>query len=76
MTDWPQAAPPLADETTDVVVLAAVTFCTKAGEVLVAKSVVALTTAVIEWLATDRVEVVQVAVPPLTGFVPSKTAPS
>ena len=45
-------------------------------EVLVVKLLSPLYTAVIEWVATERLDVVNDAEPPLIGTVPSVAAPS
>ena len=74
VTAWP-AADGFTEETTEVVEAAWFTTCDSAGEVLGAKLVSPLYTAVMECVPTVSVEVVNVADPPLSVPVPSVAVP-
>ena len=74
-TAWPNTVG-LVEEVRVVVLLNGLTTWLKAGVlVLVLKLVSPLYTAVIEWVATDKVELLKVAWPPLSVWVASVLVP-
>lgn len=75
VTDW-LCFDGFSDETTVLELLALFTVSVNTGEVLPLKFVLPPYTAVIEWLATDKVEVLKVALPLLSVPVPSVVEPS